>query len=110
MTAPAGQLGLDLGSDRSYADALIRALVPIARALATRASDRKITVANLRHAAEQRGLLTGAERGRRLSFIHSVFPKAGFLRTDDYRRSDLPRSHGNLHRLWYLPDSSEAGQ
>lgn len=77
-------------------------LVPLARELAKKTGTKGITVSNLRLAAVARGLLTGEETGRRLSFLGSVMKKAGLTRTGEWRRSDVQRSHGNLNAIWVL--------
>ena len=100
MTA---QLAIDFRED---ARRDIERLVPIAQELARIAGPHGITIANVRHAAEARGLLTGAERGRRLSFLGAVMKAAGLVATEDYRRSDIPRSNGNLHRIWIAQDGA----
>ena len=100
------QLGLEFETDRDYANRMLPLLVAIARELGGASIDRRVTVAEIRYEAEQRGILTGLERGKRLSFIHEVFPKAGFEATAEFRRSFLPRAHRNLNRVWYLPEPS----
>lgn len=82
-------------------------LTEIARDLAQRAGHHGITVANLRHAGEQRGILTGEERGRSLSYLGTVMRRAGLVPTNQMRRSDIPRSHGNLQRVWVAPHYGE---
>lgn len=83
---------------------LVADMDPIARELATAREDRRLTVADLRHEAVKRGVLTGAEQGRRLSFLHAVMPAAGFEPTADFERSNIPRSHRNLNRVHWLPE------
>lgn len=82
-----------------HADGIQR-LAPLARELADAAGPDGITVSDLRVAAVARRLLTGQERGRELSWLGAVMTRAGLVRTDDYRRSDVERSHGNLHRVF----------
>lgn len=91
------QITLDFDSDRRRD---IARLIPLAQELAIKAADRGITVASLRTYAVSRGILTGEERGRRLSFLGVVMKKAGLVATDEYRRSHIDRSHGNLHRVF----------
>ncbi|NUO62449.1 MAG: hypothetical protein HOQ11_10185 [Gemmatimonadaceae bacterium] len=93
----AAQMDFDFAAD---AKRDIERLAPIARALAEDAGRRGITVADVRHEAERRGILTGEERGRRLSFLGSVMKAAGLVPTGEWRRSDIPRSHGNLHQVY----------
>ena len=79
-------------------------LIPIARELAEKAGDFGCTVADVRIAAVQRGLLTGEERGRRLSFLGKVMRAAGLEPTGEYRRSHIGKSHGNLHAVHVTPE------
>jgi hypothetical protein len=81
----------------------IAALVPLARELAHRAGPDGITVSDLRLYAVQRGLLTGEERGRQLSYLGKVMSAAGLMRTGGYRRSAIRKAHGNLGAVWRLP-------
>ncbi len=83
----------------------IAALVPLARELAAKAPSG-ITVSNLRLAAVQRGLLTGEERGRRLSYLGAVLSAAGLEPTGEWRRSSIMKSHGNPHRVFRLPGTA----
>lgn len=78
-------------------------LVPVALELAERAGRSGVTVADLRLAAVQRGLLTGRETGRRLSFLGGVMRKAGLVGTAEFRRSAIVKAHGNLNRVWIHP-------
>ena len=80
----------------------IERLIPLARELATKAGHQGITVSNLRLAAVARGLLTGQEAGRRLSFLGAVMKRAGLRNTGTFRRSDVERAHGNLGVVWRL--------
>ena len=75
-------------------------LVPLARELAERAKGDGITVANVRVAAVQRGLLTGEEQNRKLSYLGGLMKRAGLVSTGQYRRSGIGRSHGNLNQVW----------
>ena len=97
------QLGLNMRDQtaRKHAADITR-LVPLARELAVRAGADGVTVSDLRITATQRGLL-GASSGRRLSFLGAVMRAAGLVPTDRYRRSDVPASHGNPHRVFVLP-------
>lgn len=81
----------------------IERLAPLARELAERAHPSPITVADVRIAAENRGWLTGEERGRRLSWLGAVMKAAGLVATGQFVRSPLPRAHGNLLQTWRLP-------
>jgi hypothetical protein len=104
VTARYEQIPFSFETDKEYAARLIPRLIPIAQYVASLAEGRKITVAHLRRAAVERGVLTGEERGKRLSFLHQVMPLAGGLATDEYRRSDIPKAHSNLNRVWYFPE------
>lgn len=79
-------------------------LVPLARELAVAAGANGVTVANLRSIAVARGILTGQEKGRRLSYLGVVLKRAGLTPTGEYRRSHIDRSHGNLHAVYVLPE------
>lgn len=108
MTAAAQRdLFAALETDAEYKARIVPRLIELARALAIGSLDRRCSSSRLRRAAVERGVLTGNEKGRRLSFIHGVFPKAGFKPTDVFERSDIAQSHRNLNRLWYLPTPDE---
>lgn len=99
----AGREGLERSASKHEAD--IERLVPLALELARKAPE--ITVANLRIVAVQRGLLTGEERGRELSWLPAVMVRAGLEPTGRYVRSPVVKSHGNLHQSWRLPTQGE---
>jgi hypothetical protein len=80
----------------------IERMADIARELGARAGDSGVTISDVRIAAENRGVLTGEERGRRLSYLGVVMRRAGLVPTDEFRRSDIPKSHGNVHRVFIL--------
>jgi hypothetical protein len=80
----------------------IERLVPLAQEIAKKAGCIGITVSDLRLYAVHRGILTGEEEGRRLSFLGAVMPKAGLTATARFRRSDVDRAHGNLNVVWVL--------
>lgn len=98
------QLGFSFETNEEFSARLMPRLIPVAKRVGELAVDRRATVADLRHAAVKDGVLTGEEEGKRLSFLHEVFPKAGFEKTGQYRRSDIPKSNSNLHVVWYLPE------
>lgn len=100
MSNPASNLPLWAESGEPDEERQIARLVPIARELAQRAYPSSITFADVRIVAEARGLLTGEERGRRLSYGGKVMQAAGLQKTDEIRRSTVPKSHGNWHRAW----------
>jgi hypothetical protein len=79
----------------------IAELVPLARELATR-SPTGVTISDVRLYAQQRGLLTGTETGRRLSYLGAVMQQAGLQATGEWRRSSIVKSHGNVHRVYVL--------
>lgn len=82
-------------------------LQALAVELAQKAGRNGVCVSDLRIAAVNRGLLTGEERGRRLSFLGAVMRKAGLVSTGQYRRSDIPKAHGNLGLIWVAPEYAE---
>lgn len=100
------QLGFDAleaAAARDERKTLIDKLVPLAQELAQRAGKSGITVANLRHAAVRRGLLPQTSKDRALSFLGSVMRTSRLIAIDEWRRSDVVRSHGNAHRVWVSP-------
>jgi hypothetical protein len=105
---PALRLGQQtLGCAASNHKLDIERLVPLARELAMKAGTAGVTVADLRLYAEQRGLLTGQERGRVLSYLGAVMKAAGLLNTRERRRSHIVRTHGNLQTIWRAPSVAE---
>ncbi len=91
-----GRAGEERAASRHAED--IARLVPLARELATKAG--WVTVADLRIVAVQRGLLTGEERGKTLSYLPAVMRAAGLKATGEYVRSHIPKTHGNLGMKW----------
>ena len=85
-----------------HRNADIARLVPLAIELAERAGVQGITVSNLRFAGVRRGLLTGQETGRRLSFLGAVMKSAGLKKTGEFRRSSVSKAHGNLNAVWRM--------
>ena len=80
------------------------ALVEIAKELASSSPFTTIglTVEDIREEAEKRGILTGDEQGRELSYLSSI-PKAAGLHVSGERvRSSRPSSHGNYQSVWYV--------
>lgn len=98
------QFALDFVADRQRD---IGRLIPLAQELARKAGPHGITVANLRIAAVNASLLTGQESGKRLSYLGVVMKKAGLSATSEFRRSTIDKSHGNLHRVFVLPEYSQ---
>lgn len=78
----------------------IARLVPLAQELAAKAGAHGITVSDLRIVAVQRGILTGQETGRSLSYLGAVMQQAGLEATTEFRRSTVVRTHGNLGKVW----------
>ena len=70
--------------------------VQIAKELAKQdTANRGVTVEQVRRKA---GLLTST--GRDLAFLGAVMKAAGLQPTGQFRRSELPGSHGNLQQTW----------
>lgn len=106
MPAMSDQLAIDFRAD---AERDIERLIPIALELARAAGEQGVTVASLRSIAVARGILTGQEKGRRLSYLGVVLKRAGLRPTGEYRRSHIDRSHGNLHAVYVLPKFGSEG-
>lgn len=87
---------------------LERNLAIVARELARKAGASGVTMADVRIYAEQRGLLTGHEAGRSLSWLSSIPKKAGLRATGELRQSTRPKAHGNYQRVWILPEFAAA--
>jgi hypothetical protein len=99
------QLGLDaLDATASTADhrSLIERLIPLAQGLA-RVRPDGVTVGDVRREAVRHGILPAKAKGRELAFLGAVMQKAGLVSTEEFRRSDVDASHGNLHRVWKRP-------
>jgi hypothetical protein len=79
--------------------AKVAALVPLARELA-RETGEGITVSDLRRYALERGLLTGTEKGRELSYLGVVMKAAGLISDGSFRRSDIASAHGVANLIW----------
>lgn len=90
----------DLLSAHPHRRAEIERLIPLARELAEKAGPDGVTIADLRLYAVQRGILTGRETGRQLSYLGAVLRCAGLAKTALWRRSHIERSHGNPHRVF----------
>lgn len=95
MTA---QLAIDWNRETDERD--LERLVPLARDLAEKAGREGVTVENVRRAAVSRGLLTGEEQGRALSYLGGLMKRAGLVSTGQYRRSGIGKAHGNLNMVW----------
>lgn len=101
---PTEQLALGLAArDKAAAkhEQEIATLIPLALELAKKAHPEPIIVADLRLTAVQRGLLPAESKGRALSWLGAVMPRAGLV-PRGYRRSHLNKSHGNIQQSWGL--------
>lgn len=78
---------------------LIERLVVIAQSLA-RVRSAGVTVADVRAEAVRQCILKPKAKGREYAFLGALMEKAGLLSTEEFRRSDIDESHGNLHRVW----------
>lgn len=85
-------------------------LIAIAQEIAAKAHPHPVTVENLRTAAVNRHVLTGEEKGRTLSYLGGVMQAAGLVRNGRFRRSELPRAHGNLQAEWQLATAVDEGR
>jgi hypothetical protein len=94
------QLGFE-GLERAAAHKtdIIRRLVEIAQGLAS-VRPEGVTVADVRQEAVRQCVLSGKPKGRELAFLGAVMKRAGLVATEEFRRSDVEQSHGNLHRVW----------
>lgn len=97
------QLGLE-GLDRAaqHKTEIIGRLVAIAQGLA-RIRPEGVTVADVRGEAVRQCILKPIAKGRELAFLGAVMKRAGLVSTEEFRRSDVDASHGNLHRVWKRP-------
>lgn len=96
------QLGfeaLEQAASREEHARLIAKLVEIAQGL-SRMRPHGVTVADVRHEAVRQCLLPRQAKGRQLAFLGAVMREAGLVATEEFRRSDVEKSHGNLHRVW----------
>lgn len=94
------QLGLE-GLDRAAAlkTDIVRRLIEIAQGLA-RVRPEGVTVADVRQEAVRQCILKREAKGREYAFLGAVMKRAGLVSTEEFRRSDVDASHGNLHRVW----------
>jgi hypothetical protein len=83
--------------------AMIDRLAVIAERLAADAGMYGITVSDIRLEAFRKGILTGYEPGRQLSYMGSVPPAAGLVKTDKTRRSNLAVTHRIRQVVWVHP-------
>jgi len=83
------------------------ALVVIAKELAE-TQIYGVTVEEIRFEAERRGILTGNEQGRELSYLSSIPKAAGLRVTGERVRSSRPGAHGNYQSVWYVDPNRAA--
>ena len=102
------QIDMWTAASRAKYTAEIEALKPIARQLADEAGEQGVTVADLRLAGVERGLIPETSKGRQLSYLGSVMRAAGLVATGIVRRSNIERSHGNRHTVWRAPTHNRA--
>ena len=81
---------------------LIDKLIPIAQGL-SRMRPEGLTVADVRQEAVRQCLLPAKAKGRELAFLGAIMQRAGLVATEEFRRSDIDASHGNLHRVYKRP-------
>jgi hypothetical protein len=89
--------------------ALEQLLIDVARELGRKAGAHGVTISDVRHTAEQRGLMTNQQPGRTLSWLSALMPKAGLSASGRTRRSTIKRSHGNRHTVWVPKDLLASG-
>ena len=93
-----GLEGLDRAAERKTD--ILRRLVDIAQGLARIRGADGVTVADVRVEAVRQCILQEKPKGRELAFLGAVMKRAGLVATEEFRRSDVAGSHGNLHRVW----------
>lgn len=64
------------------------------------AGPKGVTVSDVRHEAVRHGILPQQAKGRQLAFLGALMREAGLVPTGEYRRSEVDKSHGNLHQVW----------
>jgi hypothetical protein len=82
---------------------MIERLAKIAESVALDAGLFGITVSDIRMEAFRKGLLTGYEKGHQLSYLGSVPPAAGLVKTTETRRSTLAVTHRVRQVVWVHP-------
>lgn len=100
------QLALDFSADVARDRERLKTL---AGELALRAGRAGVTAGDVRIAAVNRGILTGSESAARMKALNlgGVMAEAGLVRSSQYRRSNVTRSHGNLHCVYTLLEFAE---
>ena len=87
----------------------IERLTKLASELGPKAGHHGVTVSDLRIAAENAGILTGQESASRMKRLNlgAILLAADLYRTKRYRRSSVPRSHGNIHVVHVIREFAE---
>jgi hypothetical protein len=100
------QIGLDFEADIARD---VERLTTLAGELALKAGRHGVTVSDLRLAAVRAEILTGGESASRMKQLNlgAVMKAAGLFASGMYRRSDVGRSHGNLHSVWTTIEFAE---
>lgn len=80
---------------------VIEQLLALTSELATTGDDA--TVTDLRELAVKRGILTGNESGKELSYLGCIFNRAGWINTGQVRRSRLRITHAIKQTIWRRP-------
>lgn len=81
-------------------------LLPLIKQMLDEAGAAGVTPHAVRFAAENRGLVTGKESGRYLSFLAGLFKAAGAV-PGAYVTSKHPRRRGAVTRSWVLKEFAE---
>jgi hypothetical protein len=91
-----GLAALENSSRREANETALNMLEPLARDLAFEAGPQGVTVADLREAAEDKGVALP----KTLASLGCVMRRAGLITTGRTRRSHIIESHGNLQVVW----------
>jgi hypothetical protein len=94
-----GEAGLQRTTEKQAA--WLEALVPLAQYLAREQGE--ITMTDVRKAATEVGLMTGAETPGQLSALGSLGKLAGLRPTGRYKKSDLDSTHARPQMIWSRP-------
>ena len=104
-SAPVRRASADYEQVRADKERQIARMVPIAQHLAAEAGGYGIICSDIRKEAAARGIITGEESDRVLSYLGRVPPAAGLVALHGkFRRSDVARSHGNLQQVHVAPE------
>lgn len=98
-SAQLGFEALERAAAREDRRSLIVKLVEIAQGL-SRMRPEGVTVADVRQEAARQCILKREVKGREYAFLGAIMKRAGLVSTEEFRRSDVDASHGNLHRVW----------